>query len=56
MRPDLFLYVTTLLLGLLSVVWTRKDWGNALIKCLFVALFIWGLLLSAVVAGFVVKT
>lgn len=46
---------STIILGLLALIWTRKNWLNMWIKIGLVAIFIWGLFLVAVDQGYIVK-
>ena len=38
--------ITTFILGALSIIWTRTDIFNFLVKMFFFGLFVWGLFLS----------
>jgi hypothetical protein len=39
-----FILASTIIFGLLFLVWTRKDWGNLLIKGIFLFMMIAGIL------------
>lgn len=50
-----FLITVTLVLTLLSLIWSSKDWGNQALKAFLVALSFWSLFHTMTDLGFVVQ-
>lgn len=39
----IYIVISSIIFGLLGLIWDKSDWPNLLIKVLFIALTIWGI-------------
>lgn len=45
MNTQLYIFLSSLLLTFLGIIWNKKEWLNALVKFVFVVIGVWGLVL-----------
>ena len=51
---NLYIYISTAIFALLSLIWTKKGWFNLLLKVVFFTMTISGIINALHVAGFVI--
>lgn len=51
----IFIGLVTVIFIILSVVWSNKDWINAILRLVFILMSIYGILVSLILSGYVIK-
>ena len=55
MTLQLFVFLATLFFLILGIIWSKKSWGNVLIKLICIFLAIWGIFETAKLKGYILK-